>query len=261
MASRRRDVISNTLIILTVLVLALGIAYATTTGLLWNKSSNAETGVEMLSMKVDMLQAELETVDLSSVPSEQTTLLETGTCFMGDDAGPPGQGLIDYEYYSYSIGNLTRYFVQLNGGTTQIQGGMVNSNAGCPGGQRTWLYNTIISACLVDPGRDSGVASLINQGFPGNFDSVHQSFSVEEYAKIDFHGISDPVLTNSFSTNSPCTPRLYTVTSGGDISDSLATGPQYDTLRIIWRVWSNTAQPYSLTLNNLRIPIPSVFTV
>jgi len=242
------------------LLIGLAAAYIGTTIELFNRSHAAQSANAMLSMKVEMLQTEVDTIDLSMVPTEQTTLLETGTCVMNDDFGPPAQALINYRYYSYTIGNLTRYYAEFNGGISDIPEGLLSSDPGCPGGVRTSRYRINIFNCLTDPARNSGVASLINQGFPGQSQFVHQSFTPADLTNIDYHGANDTVISHSFFTTGPCTPRMYTVTSGGDFSVS-STGPLYESLVVTWFGWTSAAGPFAVTLNNLRVPIPQSFQV
>lgn len=256
---RRRYSKLPTLLVALVLLVLCG-AYIGTTIELFSRSRSAHHANEALSMKVDMLQTELDTIDLSMVPAESVTLLENGTCVMNDDFGPPAQGLIDYRYYAYTIGNLTRYFVEFDGGIDSIAGGSISSDPGCAGGVKTSRYRVNIFGCLKDPARDSGVPSLVNQGFPGQSNLVHQSFSAMELAKIDFGGATDTIITNSFFPMGTCTPRLYTVTSGGDLS-VLTTGPQYETLLVTWWAWTAASGPFSVTLNNVRVPIPQSFSL
>ncbi len=247
-------------LLVALVLFALCCAYIGTTIELFNRSRTASHANEALSMKVEMLQTEVDTIDLSMVPTESVTLLENGTCVMNDDFGPPAQALIDYRYYSYTIGNLTRYFVEFDGGIDSIPQGSISSDPGCPGGVKTSRYRINIFGCLKDPSRDSGVPSLVNQAFPGQSQLVHQSFTTTELAKIDFHGANDTVITNSFFPTGPCTPRLYTVTTGGDLTVA-TTGPLYETLVVTWFAWTASTGPFSVTLNNVRVPIPQSFTV
>jgi len=238
-------------------------AYVITTVVLFNRTESTNdlfnTTVEMLNMKVEMLQTEIQTIDLSMVPTEQTLLLESGTCGMNDDNN--AAELINYNYYSYTIGNLTRYYAEFNGGMSGIPAGSFTSDPNCPGGTRTSRYKVNIFRCFTDPGRNSNVPSLINQGLTDTFRSVHQSFTVDEVSKITFSGGTDAVVTNTFSQTGPCLPRLYTVTSGGEFDGIPIIGPLYDSLVVTWYVWINGAGPFSISLNNVRVPIPQSFII
>lgn len=256
---------SRTLLSIGIIVLSGCIVMGVFVGLNWTKSGSFETSLNTLTATVqnltdtvgvqqatiDMLQAEMGTADLTG--ASEVTLVETGECHFWHVNGV-AEGTVAYEYYSYTIFNLTRYFVEFTGSSTGFPALTYSPTAAsCPGGTRAYFTHFTIADCSRIPG-DFTVASLINQQH--NEADTLQHFLQTEFDKITFSGSGTVVSARIGNSYAPCSPNTYVLTDWGIAGQSGIPG-----FGLRAAVYSTTDGPYTLAFNQFRVPIPNAITI
>lgn len=231
------------------LLILLAIPYVVTTIILFARTGGSTLELNMLQAKYDMLQAQVGTADLGQIG--ETNLVESGNCQLRYSAGV-GQSTITYNYYSYTLFNLTRYFVEFDGSTTGLSAVGASTDAACPGGTQTQRSYFEIVDCTIDSGGNVTVTSQINLNL--NTDQDVKAFSAAELAKITFSGANAVVSANG-GTFGPCSPGTYII----DIN--FLTGTTVDGFRLKTYIFTTDAPTFSLTLNTVRVAVPNALTI
>lgn len=230
----------------TIVIVALLFAgmYAWTTWILFDRNNATTMQSFALLGQANLIEAQLGSIDLSQYVGG-STLVESGTCRI---QGPSLDSLVNYTYYSYVVFNITRYYAEFEGNVAGITADPISTNPVCPAGVQTFSSLIRIYDCTVDPGRDLTVPSQINSNV--DYIRVLSVFPSTELSKIAFSG-ANAIISGEYSANGPCSPQTYQVIPR-TLSGLFIDGFQFQMV-----FFSNDSGPtYSLSLQNVRIPIP-----
>lgn len=157
--------------------------------------------LEMLETKEMSLQARIDRVELDVLAN--VTAVESGKCsFYGPDRE------VAYTLYSYTLQNLTHYFVEFGGNTTIVGTGGTTTNPACS----PTVYNArgvffIFGCSVVYPTYET--PSMINTLFDNGF-SV-SAFRPADALKFTSPDAGPIVLSYGISTSAPCAPETYSL--------------------------------------------------
>lgn len=273
---QRRGGGSGPLVILSLIVLLLagmGLAYILTTVNLYSRLQQLEgqqlssrTGtleedttqlqqnltytldrLEMLETKEMSLQARLDRVELDSLAN--VTTVESGKCsFYGPDRE------VAYTLYSYTLQNLTHYFVEFGGNTTVIGTTGTSTPLDCSPIEYARRGVFFIYGCsVVYP--TFGTPSMINALYDN-------SFSVDAFRPADVLKFTSPdagpiLLSYAPTSWGACAPATYSLVP------AMLPGTQIEGFQI--RIYIFFAEPVvfpTVTLApGLRIPLRGAFSV
>lgn len=215
------------------------------------KNYASQTSLTALEVKVNMLEAEVNMISLDNL--DNTTLVESGTCIFGEDPN-----LIDYKLYTYSILDLTHYYVEFeNGSFDLVSPDVVSTDASCPGGVFTMQQFVKINDCSIDPGRDLSIPSRINQQAILAEDS--NALGPTQLSTIELS--TSPFVISYYGDGDfgPCAPNTYKLESG-DLG-----GNDIYSFEVTAVFYFNAATPHTLQIGNsgtpLKIPIRSFFEI
>lgn len=263
--------LSRVILSIGIVLLAGAVTISVFVGLNWTKTGSAETTLSALAAnvqmqqealenltetvgmqqaKIVMLQAEMGTADLTG--ASEITLVESGECQISH-AYPTSLGTIAYEYYSYQVFNLTRYYVEFTGSATGFGAVGATTSASCPGGVRTQRSFFFISECTKEPG-NFFVSSLINSHTPPQ--NTYQAFLPDQLSKITFSG-ANFVITGTNDQFAPCSPNTYYFDRNWGlpgIFNAFSFG-------LDAYIWTTDTPPYTLGFDHFRVPIPAALTI